>query len=71
MKKLIRRIGTMFWIRYYLKHFQWYRRWHGGRWEYWWIEICASYMWLTMRADLPDDYREPCSAGPRLAREDW
>jgi hypothetical protein len=55
----------------FLSGYRWYRKFHGGRWELWWIPICASAIWLEIHHDLPDDYRQPCSEGPRIAREDW
>lgn len=43
---------------------QWYRRWYGGRWEYHFIDICHSSMWLDMAPNKHwPDYREPCSHG--------
>ena len=70
-RRLVRRLFLSFWFRYFLKRFQCYRRWHGGRWEYHWIEICRSYMWLEMRSDRCwPAYRQPCSCGTPLI-EDW
>ena len=27
-----------------LNRYRWYRRWHGGRWELWWVDVpvCAD-----------------------------
>lgn len=55
----------------FFAHYQWYRKAHGGRWEQWWIPICAGRVWLRIDAGVPDDHRQPCSEGPRLAREDY
>lgn len=60
---LFRKIGRSFFFQHRLSRFQWYRRWYGGRWEYWFIDICYKSMWLPMRKDLPLDYRQPCSVG--------
>ena len=48
-----------------------YRRWFGGRWERHWIEICGSFIWLSMHPDRKwPEYRQPCSFGnPEI--EDW
>lgn len=54
-----------------LPDFRWFRRWHGGRWELWDIDLCMATIWLRINPALPDDHRQPCSWGPRLAREDW
>lgn len=51
--------------------FRWYRKLHGGRWELWFIEICNAYVWLRIEEGLPDDRHQPCSIGPREAREDY
>lgn len=46
-------IFRRFWLfKHLLGSYQWYRRWHGGRWEYRWIEICGSFIWLGMHPDL-------------------
>lgn len=47
-----------------LGRFQWYRRWHGGRWECHWIDICGSFIWLDMHPDRKwPEWRQPCSHG--------
>lgn len=71
MEKLFLRIAKSRLALCYFSKYQWYRKFYGGRWELWWIGICASAIWLDMRSDLPDDYRQPCSEGQRMAREDW
>ena len=54
-----------------LSRFQWYRRYVGGRWEYHWIDICASSMWLSMApGKYWPEYRQPCSHGTPVI-EDW
>lgn len=60
-----------FWVKHFLGDFRWYRRWYGGRWEYHYIDICHTSMWL----DMPPDhcwpkYRQPCSFGTPIV-EDW
>jgi len=58
-------------FRHWLARFQWYRRWYGGRWEYHYIEICASFMWLDCTPPrIWPAYRQPCSRGTPLI-EDW
>lgn len=72
--RALRWIFTRFVFQHFLgQRFQWYRRWHGGRWELHYIDICASDIWL----DMPNDparqwpaYRQPCSRGTPLI-EDW
>jgi hypothetical protein len=61
MKTILR----SFWFKHYLgQRFQWYRRWFGGRWELWWIDICCSFIWLDIRPDRKwPEHREPCSIG--------
>jgi hypothetical protein len=66
-------IFRMFWFEYLLKRFQWYRRWYGGRWEYHWIDICGTAMWLPMSNNPARQwpaYRQPCSFGAPII-EDW
>jgi hypothetical protein len=62
---VIRTFFMLSWFRYFLgQRFQWYRRWYGGRWEYHYIDLCKSSMWLDMRPDRKwPDYRQPCSVG--------
>lgn len=64
---------TRHWIRWFLgQHFQWYRRWYGGRWEQHWIDICGAYIWLEMRPDPKYQwpaYRQPCSYGTPLIED--
>jgi len=61
-----------FWFKYTFPRFRWYRRWYGGRWEYHYIDICHSAMWLDM---LPDPkrqwpaYRQPCSFGAPIVED--
>lgn len=63
-------IFRMFWFKYHLCRFRWYRRWYGGRWEYHWIDICGCAMWLDMRPDKCwPDYRQPCSFGTPVIEE--
>ncbi len=59
------KIFRAFWFKYYLgQHFQWYRRWYGGRWERHFIDVCHTHIWLDMRKDRCwPDYRQPCSVG--------
>lgn len=62
-----------FWFKYWLCRYKWYRKWYGGRWEYHWIDICYSSMWLEMRNDPKYQwpaYRQPCSFGTPIV-EDW
>jgi len=54
-----------------LSKYQRCRKWYGGRWELWYIGICSAHIWLTIPKEKPDNYRQPCSIGPRIAREDW
>ena len=68
---LVRRIGRSFWMRYLLSKYQWYRRWYGGRWEYHWISVTTSAMWLEMQpGKCWPEYRQPCSMGTPIV-EDW
>lgn len=55
----------------FLSRYQWFRRWVGGRWELWAIPMCESIMWLRIPMHEPDDRYQPCSSGPRIAREDY
>lgn len=59
------------WFKIFLSGFQWYRKWYGGRWEYYYIEICHGSLWLDMKPDRKwPNYRQPCSRGIPLI-EDW
>lgn len=62
---MIRRFFMLFLFKYFLgQRFRWYRRWHGGRWERWWIDICASAIWLNVDpARCWPQYRQPCGYG--------
>ena len=67
---MVRKLLTSFWFSYHLRRYQWYRRWHGGRWEYHFIDICRSHMWLNMRPDRKwPDYRQPCSVGAPIVED--
>lgn len=68
---IVRKICRSVTVRIWLDRFQWYRKWYGGRWEYHWIDICYSAMWLPMtRPNVWPDYRQPCSHGTPII-EDW
>jgi hypothetical protein len=62
-----------FWFQHLLgQHFQWYRRWYGGRWERHAIDICRSYIWLPMSNNPGRQwpaYRQPCSVGAPLIED--
>ena len=65
------KIFRTFWIKHWFSRYQWYRRWYGGRWEYHWIDICCSAMWLEMTPPrIWPAYRQPCSVGTPIV-EDW
>jgi uncharacterized protein with von Willebrand factor type A (vWA) domain len=67
---MIRKLLTSFWFSYYLCRYQWYRRWHGGRWEYHFIDICRSHLWLNMHPDRKwPEYRQPCSVGTPIVED--
>ena len=54
-----------------LSQYQWYRKFYGGRWEYHYIGICNSAMWLEMKPPrVWPDYVQPCSHGTPTI-EDW
>lgn len=62
LDRFVRRVFMSFWMKHFLSKYQWYRRWHGGRWENHWIDICGSFIWLDMRKDRCwPEYRQPCS----------
>ena len=47
-----------------------YRRWYGGRWEYHWVDVCASSMWLDMAPGRCwPDYRQPCTFGTPIVED--
>lgn len=68
---MIKSFFRMFWFKYALSRYQWYRRWYGGRWEYHYIDVCKSSMWLDMTPPrIWPEWRQPCSFGtPKV--EDW
>ena len=39
----------------HLAQYQWYRKWYGGYWERWYIEMCHSLIWL----DVPRQFAYP------------
>ena len=66
----MRKLFTSFWFSHYLCRYQWYRRWHGGRWEYHFIDICHAHMWLNMHPDRKwPEYRQPCSVGTPIVED--
>jgi hypothetical protein len=58
-------------VRVSLSRFKWYRRWYGGRWEYWFIEMCLSSMWLNMSRDYCWPEHGPCSGRGTPVIEDY
>lgn len=64
-------IFRAFFFKCRLNRYQWYRRWHGGRWERHYIDICHCFIWLEMTPPKCwPAYRQPCSVGAPLV-EDW
>jgi hypothetical protein len=38
------------WLKYWLDRFQWYRRFAGGKWELWWVDVpVCSDIWHDVR----------------------
>ena len=65
------KVFRLFWFKYFLCRYQWYRKWFGGRWENHYIELCKSDMWLDMHPDRKwPEYVQPCSRGTPIV-EDW
>ena len=61
----------LFWFKHLLGNFQWYRKWYGGRWEFHYIDVCHSSMWLDMHPDRKwPEWVQPCSHGTPIV-EDW
>lgn len=58
-------------VRVHLSRFQWYRKWYGGRWEYWFVEMCMSAMWLNMRRTYCWPEHGPCSGRGTPIIEDY
>lgn len=53
-----------------LSGYQWYRRWHGGRWERHFIDICHAYIWLPMDPlRCWPQWRQPCSIGAPIVED--
>jgi hypothetical protein len=62
--RLLRRTARSFWPSHLLRNCRWYRRWYGGRWERHWIDVCGSFIWLSMHPGRKwPEYRQPCSFG--------
>ena len=51
----------LFFFKHLLSRFQWYRRWYGGIWEYWYIEMCYNSMWLDMSPEHCYPKQYPCT----------
>lgn len=58
-----------FWFRHYLSRFKWYRKWHGGYWMLWYIDICHASLWLNYKQKMPDDFRQPCGFGTPIIED--
>ena len=43
---MIRKLLMSSWFRHTLDKYRWYRKWHGGHWEYWQIDILPCPVWL-------------------------
>lgn len=61
------------WLRIFFKYplskFQWYRKWYGGRWERWYIEVCHSDIWFHEKSLYKG--QRPCSARGTPIIEDY
>jgi uncharacterized protein YchJ len=68
---MIRAIFRSRYAPFFLANYSWFRQAHGGRLDRWFIGICNSRLWLFIEPNEPDDRYQPCSVGPRLAREDY
>lgn len=67
---LFRLLARSFWPRYLLSSYCWYRKWYSGRWEYHWIELTHSPMWLEMHTDRGwPDWKMPYSRGTPIIED--
>lgn len=71
MKKLIKAVAKSSFAYSWFGNYQWYRRFVGGRWERWYIDVCRARLWLRIPTHEADDRWQACSVGPRVAREDY
>jgi hypothetical protein len=58
-------------VRHILKRNRWYRKWYGGVWEYWYIEMCMSSFWLHVPSDRRYPQYVPCSGHGTPIVEDY
>ena len=59
------------WLSCFLSEYRWFRKWHGGHWERWWIPMCASAIWLNYDKPNLIGWRQPCSEGPCMGMETY
>lgn len=53
-----------------LEQFKWYRRWRGGRWECWYVDVCKSMIWHKIKkGEQGYPNRPPCCFGTPIIEE--
>ena len=55
--ELLRSLFMHHFFRCRLSSYAWYRKWHEGRWELWYVPEFHNEMWLLVHSHLPFDYR--------------
>lgn len=52
-------------------NYRWYRRWCGGHWECWYIDVCRACIWMQMTACTVRNNleRPPCAFGSPICEE--
>lgn len=55
----------------FLSEFRWYRKYHGGKWEKWYLDPCDGWVWIDVRDWFKDTNLRPqaCWLGPDFEEE--
>lgn len=68
---MIRQLLMSSWFRHSLDKYRWYRKWYGGRWEFWCIDILPCPVWLHKDpAACWPKHKQCCGIGEPVV-EDW
>lgn len=68
---MIRQLLMSSWFRHSLDKYRWYRKWYGGRWEFWRIDILPCPVWLHKDPSCCwPEHKQCCGVGEPVV-EDW
>jgi len=71
MRKYIRMPEWLKNLEYHFSNYKWYRKWYGGCWELWWVDVVHSKIWHNGNLNYWFGRPSPLCRGELIKREDY